>query len=182
MSTEAANAAPVRCDAAVVRPAVVRPVPALDVIAVPSRDTAPYCWANRDRSCGTVRVRSTHPFQYACAAPTPPTHPPSPPTPWHHRTTRTSDPRSRSVSVRMCVEGRGHIAGAPTPNPAPTRCSPPTGEHSGQRARKRPAGSGRAQPGHPPAAASRRPHLLLHHASCTTHHASCIVHASCIAY
>ena len=33
-------------------------------------------------------------------------------------------------------------------------------EHSGQRARERPAGCGRAQPGHPPAAALRRPHLL----------------------
>ena len=52
--------------------------------------------------------------------------------------------------------GRGHIAGAPTPNPPQTRCFPP-GEHSGQRARERPAGSGRAQPGHPPAAALRRP-------------------------
>ena len=31
------------------------------------------------------------------------------------------------------------------------------GEHSGQRARERPAGCGRAQPGHPPAAALRRP-------------------------
>jgi hypothetical protein len=41
-----------------------------------------------------------------------------------------------------------------------TRCSPP-GEHSGQRARERPAGCGRAQPGRPPAAALRRPHLLL---------------------
>ena len=39
-----------------------------------------------------------------------------------------------------------------------TRCSPP-GEHSGQRARERPAGCGRAQPGRPPAAALRRPPL-----------------------
>ena len=37
----------------------------------------------------------------------------------------------------------------------------PPAEYSGQRARKRPAWSGRAQPGHPPAAALRRPHLLL---------------------
>ena len=43
----------------------------------------------------------------------------------------------------------------------PTNLDVSSGRRSGRRARKRPAGSGRAPPGPPPAAALRQPHLLL---------------------
>ena len=61
--------------------------------------------------------------------------------------------------IDMCVGGRGTHSGRYR-HPTHPKLGAPPGEHSGQRARKRPAGSGRAQPGHPPAAALRRPHLL----------------------
>ena len=48
----------------------------------------------------------------------------------------------------------------PVPPPKKELDAPP-GERSGQRARKRLAGCGRAQPGHPLASALRRPHLLI---------------------
>ena len=61
--------------------------------------------------------------------------------------------------IGMCVGGRGTHRGRHR-HPTHPKLGAPPGEYSGQRARKRPAGSGRAQPGHPPAAALRRPHLL----------------------
>ena len=62
--------------------------------------------------------------------------------------------------MSMCVRGRGTHSRRHW-HPTHPKLGAPPGEHSGQRARKRPAGCGRAQPGHPPAAALRRPHLLL---------------------
>ena len=62
--------------------------------------------------------------------------------------------------IDMCVGGRGTHSGRHR-HPTHPKLGAPPGEHSGQRARKRPAGSGRAQPSHPPAAALRRPHLLI---------------------
>jgi len=74
--------------------------------------------------------------------------------------------------IDICVGGRGHIAGAPTPNPPQIRC-PPRGALGSVGARAPCWGAA----GLSLAAALRRPHLLL---SNPNRQYPCVPHSSCL--
>jgi len=96
---------------------------------------------------------------------------------WPCRPGRTTPPPSVGEARRPAelAPAATSVSVQPSPHPctredvgvsrkhrhAPPKLDAPSGEHSGQRAHKRPAGSGRAPPGPPPSAALRQPQLLL---------------------